>query len=46
MCRRRIKQAALFPVIATGSVGFALVLVYLSYRSAGAAPIYDPIHQE
>jgi hypothetical protein len=46
MCRRRLKKLALLPLVATGSLGFAIVLVYLSYRSAGADPIHDSIHQE
>lgn len=46
MCRRRLKQLALLPLVATGSIGFALVLVYLSYRAASAEPVHDPIHQD
>ena len=46
MCRRRLKQLALLPLVASGSMGFALVLVYLSYRAASAEPIHDSIHRE
>lgn len=43
-CRRRLKKLALFPIVATGSIGFALVLVYLSFRAGDS--VYDPIHRE
>ena len=46
MCRRRLKQLALLPVVATGSIGFAVLLVFLSYRAASVEPIHDSIHRE
>ena len=42
--RRRIKKLALFPIVATGSIGFALIIVYLSLRTG--EPVHDPIHRE
>ena len=43
-CRRRLKKLALFPIISTGSIGFALILVYLSLRMG--EPVHDPIHRD
>ena len=42
--RRRLKKLALFPIVATSSIGLALIIVYLSFRAGG--PIHDPIHQD
>ena len=44
MCRRRLKKLALLPLVATGSIGFALIIVYLSFRAG--EPVHDPIHRE
>ena len=44
MCRRRLKKLAALPFITVGSMGFALVLLYLSYR--GGDPVYDSVHKE
>ena len=43
-CRRRLKKLALLPLVATGSIGFALIIVYLSFRAGD--PIHDSIHRE
>lgn len=43
-CRRRLKKLALLPLVASGSLGFALVLVYLSYRAGDS--VYDSVHRE
>jgi hypothetical protein len=45
-CRRRLKQLALLPLVASGSIGFAVLLVFLSYRAASAEPVHDSIHRE
>lgn len=42
--RRRLKQLVLLPVLPVGGLGFALMLVYLSYRAAD--PVQDPIHPQ
>jgi hypothetical protein len=44
VCRRRLKKLALLPLVASGSIGFALIIVYLSYRAG--EPVHDPIHRE
>lgn len=36
--RRAIEKAVALPLVAVGSVGFAVLLVYVSYRAAEAAP--------
>ena len=44
MCRRHLKQLALLPLVASGGMGLAFVLVYLSYRAGDS--VYDSIHRE
>ena len=44
MCRRRLKKLALLPLVASGGMGIALALVYLSYRAGDS--VYDSIHRE
>lgn len=42
MFLRRIKKIAMLPFVASGGMGLAIVLVYLSYRAGD--PIHDSIH--